>query len=64
VSDDRGLHGLLDDLGALRDDARSTGGKAPDAAFWLTLLALPLLLAEGALDAGRRRVAERGEAVS
>lgn len=53
VSTDRGLRALLAGLGELEAD--STGGdRGPlDAAFWLTLLAVPLLLAEGGLDAGR-----------
>ena len=60
VSDERGLRGLLDELGAL-DDASEGESDAPlDASFWLTLLAVPLLLWEGGLDAGRGVPAPRG----
>lgn len=53
VSDDRGLRDLLADLGTLDTPAEGGEGTPLDASFWLTLLALPLLLWEGGLDAGR-----------
>ncbi len=55
VSNDRGLGALLAAFGSAADDADG-GGPAPlDAAFWLTLAALPALLLEGTIDAGRGR---------
>ena len=54
VSTDGGLEALLDGLGALGDESRSGDTSPRDVAFWLTLLSIPLLLAEGAMDTGRR----------
>ena len=54
VSTDGGLEALVDGLGALGDESPSGDTSPGDAAFWLTLLSIPLLLAEGAMDTGRR----------
>lgn len=53
VNDDAGLSEIA--RGFMQTDARPTGPDdgARDAAFWLALLVVPLLLWEGALDAGR-----------
>lgn len=53
VSDEQGLGALLTGLGALDDEPGDEGGDPVDASFLLTLLAVPLLLWEGGLDAGR-----------
>ncbi|MDH3206808.1 MAG: VWA domain-containing protein [Gemmatimonadota bacterium] len=53
VSDERGLRALLTGLGELDDEPGDGGGAPLDASFLLTLLAVPLLLWEGGLDAGR-----------
>jgi len=53
VSDERGLRALLTGLGELDDEPVAEGGDPLDASLLLTLLAVPLLLWEGGLDAGR-----------
>ncbi len=55
VSDDGGLRALLDEL-AGTGRATATAPTGPGPAFWLALLAMPLLLWEGAGDSQRRRV--------
>jgi Ca-activated chloride channel family protein len=53
VSGEGGVGALLTGLGEL-DSASGDADEGPlDAAFWLTLLAVPLLLWESGLDAGR-----------
>jgi Ca-activated chloride channel family protein len=62
VSSERGLRALLLGLGELEDDSSGQDGGPLDFTFFLTLLAVPLLLWEGGLDAGRnvgRRRAQR-----
>jgi hypothetical protein len=54
VSSDGGLDALLEGLGVLGDDSTPSRSDPTDAAFWLILLSIPALLAEGAMDAGRR----------
>lgn len=53
ATSERGVRALLGDLTDITG-AISTADGRPRLAFWLTLLALPLLLLEGAVDAGRR----------
>jgi Ca-activated chloride channel family protein len=53
LSSERGVRSLMDELaGPGRDDPAPQSG--PDPVFWLTLLALPMLLWEGVADSGRR----------
>jgi Ca-activated chloride channel family protein len=53
VSDDRGLRALMAGLGEVDNDSGRGDGAPLDASFLLTLLAVPLLLWEAGLDAGR-----------
>lgn len=53
VSDEAGLDRLATELSALSGDDGDAGSPPVDAAFLLVLLAVPLLLWEGAADAGR-----------
>ncbi len=53
VSDEAGLDRLATELAALSGDDSDAGRPPVDAAFLLVLLAVPLLLWEGAADAGR-----------
>lgn len=53
VSEDRGLRALMAGLGEPDDDSGRGDGSPLDASFLLTLLAVPLLLWEAGLDAGR-----------
>jgi Ca-activated chloride channel family protein len=64
VSDDRGLRALLEGLGDVVGPSGGSDNEPLDASFWLTLLAVPLLLAEAGLDAGRgaRGRSRKGEA--
>jgi Ca-activated chloride channel family protein len=53
VSTERGLRALVAGLGELDDGSGGGDGGPLDLTFLLTLLAVPLLLWEGGLDAGR-----------
>lgn len=53
VSDESGFESLGASLSELSGDDRDAAGPPVDAAFLLVLLAVPLLLWEGAADAGR-----------
>jgi Ca-activated chloride channel family protein len=54
VSDDGGLRAFLAEVGTPEDAPLGEGGGPLDTSFLLTLLAVPLLLWEAGLDAGRR----------
>lgn len=54
VGSDRGLEALLQGLGAPSTTADRGNEEPLDAAFWLALVAVPLLLAEAAADTRRR----------
>jgi Ca-activated chloride channel family protein len=53
VADEGGVGALAASLGESAGSSATTTPRDLDAALWLTLLALPLLLWEGALDGGR-----------
>jgi Ca-activated chloride channel family protein len=53
VSEDRGVEALLEGLGAVGADEQGGSDVPPDATFWLALATIPLILLEGAADAGR-----------
>jgi hypothetical protein len=53
VSSERGVRALLAGLGEIESPSETSDGGPLDTAFWLTFLAVPLLLWEGGLDAGR-----------
>lgn len=61
VTDGSGLESLVAELRALDGEAEEAKTPPLDAAFLLTLLAIPLLLWEGAADAGRTTMAVREE---
>jgi len=58
VSSERGLRALLSGLGELEEPGGTDGGPL-DISLFLTLLAVPLLLWEGGLDAGRTVLPQR-----
>ncbi len=60
VGDDRGLRALASGLAREADDTTTSATTVFDVTFLLTLLALPLMLLEGALDAGRNVAGRRG----
>lgn len=60
VVDEGGLQALISRLRDLSGDAREADAPPVDAAFLLVLLAIPMLLWEGAVDAGRWIRAGRG----
>jgi hypothetical protein len=64
VGDDRGVRSLIARLRDADAEASAEEREAPDAALVLALLALALILGEGALDGRRgvRRAARTGEA--
>ncbi len=59
ASQDDGLESLAADLRALSGDDLEGAPEPLDATFLLTLLAIPLLLWEGVVDAGRASTAAR-----
>ena len=63
VDDDRGLRALVTGLQGSTDAPAPTRGEPLDATLLLTLLALPLMLLEGALDSGRGRPRPRSDEV-
>ena len=53
VTEDGGLNTLLSELGTLSGEIAEEGTGSTQPSFWLTLLAIPLLFFESALDAGK-----------
>jgi hypothetical protein len=53
AGEDRGVRALVEGLRGQDGVAAAAGGSAADATFLLALLALPLILLEGAWDGGR-----------
>ena len=54
VTEDGGLNTLLSELRTLSGEMDKEDTNSTKTSFWLTLFAIPLLLFEGALDAGKR----------